>query len=697
MKKERLPLQLDESFSSMDDLPQWLHFIKDNFKFYGKPKHEEKWLNVPCSFDIETTNYYSESGEKRATMYIWMVSIFGKAFYGRTWYEFQAFCDTVSEILETDANHRIVFFVHNLSFEFAFLQGLFPWEKVFATEVHKVVYAYTTSGIEFRCSLFLYGASLDHLGKKGLTRYEVKKASGDLDYSLIRHSGTKLSETEMHYCLQDVQVVVAYAEEKIQDDKRLCFVPLTKTGFPRRLVKKRMLYGNNAWDTRKLVENLTYELDEFLLTRWMYCGGFTHSAHEKVGKVWYDVASQDFTSSYPYCLLLPVYPIGKGERIQITDEAHFRRNLANFCCLFHLRLYGVKESFGYEHTLSASKCKNLSGEKVDNGRIISCDYCEVAMNEIDFEMFEKFYTYDRFEIVTFYRYRKGYLPKQFVETVIELYWKKSIYKHDPEMKTEYMLAKANLNSLYGVCVTNPLQNSITFTRKDGWQRNVVSYEEELEKYNAKKSRFIYYGWGCWCTSIARKNLQTAILNLSEDYIYSDTDSVKYLHKEKHDPYFEWYNKEVEKNLRKMCTFYKIDFEKVSPEGMMLGIFDYEGKYRRFKTLGAKRYMVQDAETGKVSLTVSGLNKKTAIPWMLVNFEDPFEAFNENLYVPEGYAGKLIHTYSDEGFSEFLTDYQGNTQAVSEQSFVHLEEGSYTLNMAEAFKEYLMNMTKGIEK
>lgn len=697
MKKERLPLVLDTEFSDMADLPQWLHFIKDNFKFYGKPRHDEKLLNVPCSFDIETTSYYSETGEKRATMYIWMVSIFGKAFYGRTWYEFQVFCDTVSEILETDENNRIVFFVHNLSFEFAFIQGLFQWEKVFATDVRKVVYAYTKSGIEFRCSLFLYGASLEHLGKKGLTRYHVEKASGDLDYSLIRHSGTQLTPLEKHYCLNDVQVVVAYVEEKIQDDKKLCLVPLTKTGFPRRLVKKRMLYGKDSWDTRKLVENLTYDLHEFLLTRWMYCGGFTHTAHEKVGKVLYDVASQDFTSSYPYCLLLPLYPISKGKKVEIRDEAHFRTHLQNFCCMFHLKLYGVKEKFGYEHTLSASKCKNLINEKVDNGRIVSCEYCEVCMNEIDFEMFEQFYSYEKKEIVEFWRYRKGYLPKPFIETIIDLFWKKQVYKYQPEFKVEFMQAKSDLNALYGVTVTNPLQNSITFTRQNGWQKNIVSYEEELEKYNAKKSRFIYYGWGCWCTSIARRNLQNAILNLKDDYIYSDTDSVKYLHKEKHDAYFELYNSQVKTNLQKMCDFYHIKFDMVAPDGKMIGVFDYEGKYRRAKFLGAKRYMVQYAESGELSLTVSGLNKKTALPWIQINYENPFEGFDDELYVPKGFAGKMNHTYSDIGFSELLEDYQGNIAAVSEQSFVHLEEGFYTLNIAEEFKNYLLSFTKGLNQ
>lgn len=188
------------------------------------------------------------------------------------------------------------------------------------------------------------------------------------------------------------------------------------------------------------------------------------------------------------------------------------------------------------------------------------------------------------------------------------------------------------------------------------------------------------------------NLQNAILELGNDYIYSDTDSVKYLNKELHDDMFSSYNEGVRKNLEKMCDFYRIPFERVAPDGNMIGVFDYEGKkkgnYRRFKTLGAKRYLVQYHKTGKIEMTVAGLNKKTAMPWMEINYDDPFEAFNDSLHVPEGFAGKLTHTYCDEGFTDFLTDYLSETVAVSEASFVHLEETSYSLSIADEFKQYL---------
>ena len=49
------------------------------------------------------------------------------------------------------------------------------------------------------------------------------------------------------------------------------------------------------------------------------------------------------------------------------------------------------------------------------------------------------------------------------------------------------------------------------------------------------------------------------------------------------------------------------------------IRDFEGYYERFKTLGAKRYMVQ--KDGKVNITVSGLNKKIAVPYLQQKFGD----------------------------------------------------------------------------
>ena len=58
-----------------------------------------------------------------------------------------------------------------------------------------------------------------------------------------------------------------------------------------------------------------------------------------------------------------------------------------------------------------------------------------------------------------------------------------------------------------------------------------------------------------------------------------------------------------KKLKTMCNTYKIDFSEVSPytienEQKIIGLWDFDGHYKKFKTLGAKRYMVlTDKELG----------------------------------------------------------------------------------------------------
>lgn len=168
-------------------------------------------------------------------------------------------------------------------------------------------------------------------------------------------------------------------------------------------------------------------------------------------------------------------------------------------------------------------------------------------------------------------------------------------------------------------------------------------------------------------------------------MYSDTDSVKYANFEAHEDYFTQHNKKVEEALHDMCEFYNLDFELCRPKGKLIGVWDDEGIFS-FKTLGAKRYMVE--KDGKLSITVSGLNKKKTVPWMLETFPDPWEAFNDGLDVPPEATGKLTHTYIDTAWSDMLTDYTGKTALVWEHSCVHLEPAEYSLSLAKEFLNYI---------
>ena len=68
----------------------------------------------------------------------------------------------------------------------------------------------------------------------------------------------------------------------------------------------------------------------------------------------------------------------------------------------------------------------------------------------------------------------------------------------------------------------------------------------------------------------------------------------------------------------MCQFYHLDpnlFHPLTIKGVekQLGVWDYEGVYTKFKTLGAKRYLV--LQDGELALTCAGLPKKSGLEYM----------------------------------------------------------------------------------
>ncbi|WP_369131588.1 hypothetical protein, partial [Modestobacter roseus] len=179
---------------------------------------------------------------------------------------------------------------------------------------------------------------------------------------------------------------------------------------------------------------------------------------------------------------------------------------------------------------------------------------------------------------------------------------------------EYLLEKGMLNSTYGMCVTDPVKDDSLY--EDGeWFKEPADLQESIDRYNGDKKRVLYYPWGVWITAYARRNLWTGILEMGNDYVYSDTDSLKILNYENHKAYFKKFDDGIVKKMEAMCDFYKLDKALLSPKTIkgvtkLIGVWDYEGTYEKFKTLGAKRYL--QCEKGKLKLTVAGLSKQNGL-------------------------------------------------------------------------------------
>ena len=664
---------------------EWL--VRDNKRV--------EYYNVPAGFDIEVSSFYQgekKPENKRGIMYIWQFGIFNLVTTGRTWKEFEVLISMVQKILSLNENRRLVVYVHNLPYEFQFIRKHFDWDEVFILTERKPVYA-TTGGIEFRCSLKLAGGKALANVAKDLQKYKVEKAVGNLDYEQIRPPLTPLTEKELLYCENDIRVILCYIQEKIEQDGDITKIPLTNTGYVRNYCRKECY---SRWKPyRKVMESLTLEADEYSQLKRAFQGGFTHANAHHVGKVLDKVGSHDFTSSYPAVMVLEKFPMAKAEYISNgINESELMELLITRCCLFDIEIWGLMPKLFHEHPISRYKCPVCENAIVDNGRIVMAEHIITTITEQDFFVYTEFYTWDRIEIKNLRTYQKNYLPKNFVQSVLNLYEKKTVLKDVEGEEINYMISKNMINAAYGMMVTDPIRDELMYSDNTFYTipKNIA---EGIDKYNTNIRRFLFYPWGVWVTAYARANLFSGIIEMGDDYIYSDTDSIKSMNTERHEDYFNSYNAQILDKIELASQYHNLDKSLFAPytkkgKQKIIGVWDDEGVYDKFKTLGAKRYLtmkgVQSTEP-KYMITLAGSNKKKTMEY-LVGTGDPFGNFTDGLSIPPENSGRLILSYIDNETAGIVVDMFGVPYEYHELSSIHMEKSEYNLSMSEEFVRYL---------
>lgn len=667
------------------------------------------YLNVESAFDIETSSV-TVGGEKSAFMYIWLFGIGyeNEVYYGRTWEEFLELCKLLQNVFELGKDKRLVVYVHNLSYEFQFMCKYFDWYEVFAVAERKPVKALCTYGIEFRDSYILSGLSLAKTAEN-LTSHTIEKMVGDLDYSLVRTPHTPLTEKEMKYCENDIRVVNAYIAEQIDEYKDVSKIPMTNTGRVRTYVRNECYYTSKTHRKtsrgkyhryRKIMDDLTLDSRTYQQLKRAFGGGYTHANSKYVGTIQENVFSLDFTSSYPAVMLSEQFPMSRGKLIEVKSLQQLNFYCRKYCLVFEAKFTNIRSKITQDNYISESKCYHSKGVVVNNGRIFKADEIALTITNVDYDIISMTYEWDNLEVANVTRFHKAYLPKSIIESVIKLYEDKTVLKDVAGKEVEYMKSKGMLNSTYGMCVTDIVQDETIYAGA-GWSVQQSDVEEQIQKYNESKNRFLYYAWGIFITAYSRKNLWTGILAMGDDYIYSDTDSIKALNYEKHLPYIEWYNKDVNRKLHEMCDTYGIDKDKLSPVNQKgvakpIGVWDFEGIYTRFKTLGAKRYLVQQGD--KYQLTVAGLSKQKGMDYIkrqANNDSDKiFDMFNDELYIPATDTGKMTHTYIDDTMEYMIVDYLGDECWIETKSGIHLEPCEFTLSLSKQYITFLKNFVQG---
>ena len=257
------------------------------------------------------------------------------------------------------------------------------------------------------------------------------------------------------------------------------------------------------------------------------------------------MGSMDISSSYPAQIAMGYYPMSAFRAVEITSQEQFDNLCATRCVIMRVEFDNLrmKENIPVPY-IPLSKCQKHGKDCViDNGRVLSIDCCEIAMTEIDLAIIRNQYAYDFFTVSECYVAARGKLPESMRKTMMSFFIAKSQLKGNPDKVYEYMKSKNKLNSTFGMCVTDLLQDEWLMNQTTGeWSREKVDAEKALNTYYDGKNSFFHYQWGIYVTAHARKQLQDMLDVVGMDAVYCDTDSIKFLHPDVHIPEFEAKNK-----------------------------------------------------------------------------------------------------------------------------------------------------------
>lgn len=680
-----------ESISSPD---QVLQTVLNSLLISNPPgnpgmRNRPKYIDLVTAFDIETSRL---SDIEQSVMYVWQWQFGpGCLIMGRSWESFNKLTKLLTDGIKFAFGPRVrlVVWVHNLSYEFQFLRGVYPFRQseVFCMERRKIAKCTMYDTFEFRCSYIHSNMSLDQFAKK--MNCQIRKLTGTFDYDKVRFPWTPLTPDELAYCVHDVQVLVeAITREMEMDGDTLATIPMTSTGYVRRDAKAA-IKSRPAW--REYIGEQLPSWDVYLALREAFRGGNTHASRFYAKRVLTNVHSVDRSSSYPDVLVNCQFPVTgfsrRGpitqERLEINIKVHKKAALIRVS----MRNVFLRDEWTGCPYLTKDKSRRIINGIFDNGRILSADYLETTLTDIDYDIVMSQYASDLTVLDSWFA-RYGYLTDEFRQLINHYYELKTELKGDETQKVYYDKIKAKINSLYGMTAQNPVKENIIFadaaTVAEFYAQHPeyvapapgANYvpdisktpEELLAQYNRKA--FLVYQWGVWVTAHARRELQEMIDLAGDNFVYTDTDSVKYVG----DLDLTEYNDRIRKRSISNGAFAKDAAGKIH----YMGIYEVEHDYDKFVTLGAKKYAYEI--DGKTYVTCAGVNK--TLGGQELAAAGGVEAFKPGMKFVK--AGDTESVYNDN--VDFWIQREGHDLHVTDNVVIRPSE--YTLGVTEEYKMLL---------
>lgn len=556
-------------------------------------KSKIEYVDLICGMDIETTGLPEI---ENSVMYLWGWCIGTTIITGRTWEQMKKLVEEINKVLPP--NRHIVVWVHNLSFEFSFLKGVFKFDDsaIYALSPRRILRA-TLGNIEFRCSYELSSLSLDEFIRSEGARHH--KLRGAINYECLRFPWTPLTKNEYKYLCYDLLGIVEAVSLKLsRNNDTLYTVPLTLSGYIDRDLKKA--YYKIPYSKR---QNILPSYPLYKLERQGMQGGYIKANRHYLNQSLTKCISFDRFGAYPAILYMNKFPISPFRRaIETVVPLRRIQELLDMgkALIFRVAIYGMKlkdvtSPFPF---INRTKCKNVNGEKMDGSRIKSADYLETVFTDLDLELFLQIYRCDDILITDLYYSTYGHLPNSIRNIVMENFNQKIVLK-GTESK-EYLNAKEKTNTIGGKMQQEMIKIPLVFNES----QNFIGYKEKYDEiaiYNKSCSKaFFPYHWGVWLTAWGRNELIKAAAPLGNRVKYVDTDCIK------GNFTYEDFSPTIQAYEKKAQDFGMLGID-VNGQCHFGGGWEQDGTYRVLRILSEKQYGYVSSNDNRLTIHISGVN------------------------------------------------------------------------------------------
>lgn len=639
------------------------------------------------SFDTEFYTNVKRDVNKRvisakAYVYIWQACIDEHVFLCRDLNAFPDFCKEVIEIFSLDDKHIMTMLIANSGCEYQYIKNITVIKECFLMSMREpLTFTLYNGGIEILDACRISGGSLKSIGKDFCV---TKKLTGDLDYTLPRHSETPLTENELEYCINDVVILSEYYDVLYNMYiKNGYSIPKTQTSVLRKAVHE-LYYENLA---NRKYWNITINQEEYENIRyWAYRGGFTHANIRHIDIVHHNVRGIDLTSSYPAVMMRKTFPCSSPRAWHGTLESlvEYSRNkdISWYGC-FKFRGLRATTDHSIESvskTVEYNECKdvymmcNNLDMVYDNGRIRSIGddrWITVWLTNIDYDLYTKFYTWNGIAYRHLMFMNNSLLPDYLLSPLKHFYIRKCTLKKEGKKDTpEYVNAKKIVNSGYGLCCQKKADTVTMYSTDKGFTETEKKYIEH---------DILPVMWGVWITAYARQTLLDMVYSIGNDVLYCDTDSIYMLNYEQHGNKILQFNEQIMNFNKSLGNDLFNDlgcFELIDENGTTV--------FEKFKTLGAKRYL---KTAGGVDITtIAGLPKQALSEYCKQKELDIYDIFNDCMEIPIEHTFKNTTSYNDTPHTELITDYLGNTMEMHSESSMGIYSITFNMTMNELYKK-----------